>query len=137
MGLAIPTEKSVLYRSREHFGLQFKDVRQLSRQLQVVKCLILKYSKDPSGRQLYKYMLKRSKAFRKFPTSLRKPPRTLKRIHQLPAPLDMEQAERNLKFSLVKGSTSFPVDAFVRRDLVNVPPIYHLLNSTDKMPFLS
>ena len=57
LGLANSTEPSVIYRSRAHFGLNFKDIREFTRHLKVIQSHILKYSKDPSARKLYKYML--------------------------------------------------------------------------------
>ena len=53
MGLAASAEASVLYRSEEHFGLKFKDLKQVLRQLQVTRWHILKYSKDEQSRAVY------------------------------------------------------------------------------------
>ena len=57
VGLAKSAEPSILYRSNEHFGLNFKDVVQMKKQLEVVKWHILKYSKDEQVQQVYKYRL--------------------------------------------------------------------------------
>ena len=40
IGLAKSAEGSILYRSNEHFGLNFKDLRQMQKQLEVVKYII-------------------------------------------------------------------------------------------------
>ena len=57
VGLAKCAEPSVLYRSNENFGLNFKDLCQLEKQLRVIKWQILKYSTDTQMRQLYQYRL--------------------------------------------------------------------------------
>ena len=57
IGLAKCTESSILYRSNDHFGLNFKDLIQLERQLRVVKWHIIKYSKDAQMNQLYNFRL--------------------------------------------------------------------------------
>lgn len=57
IGLAQSSESSILYRSNEHFGLNFKNLIQMEKQLRVVKWHILKYSKDVQARQLYQYRL--------------------------------------------------------------------------------
>ena len=59
--LAKSTEGSILYRSNEHFGLNFKDLRQMQKQLEVVKWHIMKYSKDPQAQELYRYRLNRDR----------------------------------------------------------------------------
>ena len=61
IGLAKSTEGSILYRSNEHFGLNFKDLGQMQKQLEVVKWHIMKYSKDPQARELYRYRLDRDR----------------------------------------------------------------------------
>ena len=100
IGLAYPAEPSVLYRSRENFGLQFRNFRQLTTELHVIKNHILKYSKDGEIRKLYNFLLKTDKSSRNISGSLRKfiPEKSRKR--QLPATLELEQAERYLKFEL-------------------------------------
>ena len=57
IGLAKCAEPSILYRSPEHFGLNFKDLVQMEKQLHVIKWQIIKYSKDSQMQQLYKYRL--------------------------------------------------------------------------------
>ena len=57
VGLAKCTEPSILYRSNEHFGLNFKDLVQMEKQLRVIKWHIIKYSKDTQMQQLYNYRL--------------------------------------------------------------------------------
>ena len=124
LGLAHSSETSVLYRSRAHFGLQLKDIKQFTRRLRVVQSHILKYSKDESIRKLYRWMLDRARFFRKLSPSLRKPPSVPKRRHALPPPLDLEQAERNLVFLRVKGNSQTS-----RRGL-RYTPIRNILAST-------
>ena len=57
IGLAKCVEPSILYRSSEHFGLNFKDLVQMEKQLRVIKWQIIKYSKDTQMQQLYNYRL--------------------------------------------------------------------------------
>jgi len=57
IGLAKCAEPSILYRSSEHFGLNFKDLVQMEKQLRVIKWQIIKYSKDTQMQQLYNYRL--------------------------------------------------------------------------------
>ena len=57
IGLAKSSEPSILYRSNENFGLNFKDLRQVEKQLRVIKWHIIKYSKDSQLRQLFQYRL--------------------------------------------------------------------------------
>jgi len=57
IGLAKCAEPSILYRSTEHFGLNFKDLVQMEKQLRVIKWQIIKYSKDTQMQQLYNYRL--------------------------------------------------------------------------------
>lgn len=57
IGLAKCTEESILYRSHEHFGLNFKDLIQLEKQLRVIKWDILKCSKDKQMKELYEFRL--------------------------------------------------------------------------------
>ena len=57
VGLAKCAEPSVLYRSNEHFGLNFKDLVQMEKQLRVIKWHIIKYSKDSQMQQLDNYCL--------------------------------------------------------------------------------
>ena len=103
IGLASSAEPSVLYRSRENFGLQFRNFRQLTKELGVIKNHILKYSKDGEIRKLYRYLLNKDKRSRKISNSLRKFIPEKSRKHQLSGTLELEQAERCLKFELVRG----------------------------------
>src|SRR5690349_16428878 len=57
LGLAKSAEESVLYRSNEHFGLNFKELLQMQKQLEVVKWHIIKFSKDAQVQALYGYRL--------------------------------------------------------------------------------
>ena len=57
LGLAKSAEPSILYRRKEHFGLQLKDLQQQQNQLRVVKWHILKNSKDLDCQKLYRYRL--------------------------------------------------------------------------------
>ena len=57
IGLARCAEPSILYRSNHHFGLNFKDLVQMEKQLRVIKWHIIKTSKDSQLRQLYSYRL--------------------------------------------------------------------------------
>ena len=59
VGLAASAEASVLYRSHEHFGLNFKHLGDMLKRLQVVRWHILKYSNDPLSRGVYAHRLKR------------------------------------------------------------------------------
>ena len=59
LGLAASAEASVLYRAHEHFGLNFKDIGEMLERLQVAKWHIMKYSRDPNCRELYRYRLAR------------------------------------------------------------------------------
>ena len=61
VGLAAASEASVLYRSHEHFGLNFKHLGDMLQRLQVVKWHIMKYSRDKACRDLYHYRLSRDK----------------------------------------------------------------------------
>jgi len=56
IGLAKSDGESTLYGSNEHFRLNFKDLRQMQEQLEVVKWHIMKDSKDPQLK-LYRYRL--------------------------------------------------------------------------------
>ena len=58
IGLAKSAEGSILYRSNEHSRLNFKDLGQMQKQLEVVKWHIMKYSKDPQSQELYRYRLR-------------------------------------------------------------------------------
>ena len=62
MGLAACAEPFVLYRFEEHFGLKFKDLKQVLRQLQVTRWHILKNSKDRLARALYQFRLAQDRA---------------------------------------------------------------------------
>jgi hypothetical protein len=57
IGLSKSAEPSILYRSNEHFGLNFKDLGLLRKQLEVVKWHLHKYSRDVQSQQLYQYRL--------------------------------------------------------------------------------
>ena len=57
LGLARSATASVLYRSSEHFGLQFKHIGLNQRQLQVVKWHLMKHSRDPTTRAIYQRRL--------------------------------------------------------------------------------
>src|SRR5688572_25040468 len=59
MDLAACAEPSVLYRTNEHFGLNFKDIGLIGKQVRIVKWHIHKHSKDPQARALYRWRLKR------------------------------------------------------------------------------
>ena len=61
MGLAAAAEASVLYRSHEHFGLNFKHLGDMLQRLQVARWHILKYSSDAQARALYNHRLQRDK----------------------------------------------------------------------------
>ena len=61
LGLASSAEASILYRSTEHFGLNFKHLADNLHQLQIVKWHLMKYSKDPQARKLYAYRLQRER----------------------------------------------------------------------------
>ena len=61
VGLAKSAEGSILYRANEHFGLNFKDLGQMQKQLEVVKWHIMKCSKDPQAQELYRYRLDRDR----------------------------------------------------------------------------
>jgi len=58
IGLAASAEASILYRSKSNFGLQFKDLVQVKRQLHLVKWHLMKYSKVPESQKIYQYRLK-------------------------------------------------------------------------------
>jgi hypothetical protein len=55
MGLAAPAEASILYRSRNHFGIQLKNLAEMQRQLRIVKWHIMKNSTVLESRKLYHY----------------------------------------------------------------------------------
>jgi hypothetical protein len=61
IGLAKSAESSVLYRSCEHFGLNFKNLTVVLQQLQVTKWYILKHSRDANMQKLYAYRLQRER----------------------------------------------------------------------------
>ena len=63
VGLAASAEASVLYRSHEHFGLNFKHLGDMLQRLQVAKWHIMKYSFDENIRKLYHYRLSRGKHY--------------------------------------------------------------------------
>src|SRR5205814_1062458 len=62
IGLNATMEPSILYRSSNHFGLNFKDLRMILKQSQVIRWHILKYAKDPVSRKLYSYRLSQGQA---------------------------------------------------------------------------
>jgi hypothetical protein len=62
IGLNATTEPSILYRASNHFGLNFKDLKMILKQSQVVRWHILKYAKDPLARKLYAYRLSQDQA---------------------------------------------------------------------------
>ena len=84
LGLAKSCESSILYRSREHFGLNLQCIREYSKRLKVSRMQLLKHSLDPGIRRLYTYLLQRDRKLRVITSSLRKfiPPK--KRQSQLP-----------------------------------------------------
>jgi len=92
LGLAVPAEPSVLYRTNEHFGLNFKDLVQVQRQLKVVKWHIVKHSKDPQTRQLFQHRLKLDM---KGQTG---------KGHALSPCMQIESLERSVEFDLILGS---------------------------------
>ena len=77
----------------------------MAKRLHVAKFHIIKYSPDVRMRKLYAHLLARSKFNRGYSDSLRAfipPP---KRKHQLSGPLELEAAERYVKFQQVKGNS--------------------------------
>ena len=56
--IARSTNTAVLYRTSEHFGLQFKNLRALNYQLQIIKWHIVKHSADENIRSIYQRRLK-------------------------------------------------------------------------------
>ena len=105
LGMARSCEPSVIYRSREHFGLNFRDIREYSKRLKVARMHLLKNSLDPTIRKLYAFLLTRDMKRRGVTTSLRKhiPPK--KRQSQLPATLELEKSLRQVDFLKVKGKS--------------------------------
>jgi hypothetical protein len=53
LGLAASTEAGILYRSNVHFGLGFKCLTEVHKQLQAIKWQIMKSSKDYTANKLY------------------------------------------------------------------------------------
>ena len=53
MGLAHSAEPLILYRSNTHFGLAFKHLGAMHKQLQIAKWHIMKHSRDPSARAIF------------------------------------------------------------------------------------
>ena len=92
IGLAKCMEPSVLYRSRENFGLNFMDLRRLYRDLQVSRYHILKYSKDEQIKHLYVHLLKREQKRKNSIPSLKRPPRK-KSCKVFSGPLELERLE--------------------------------------------
>ena len=103
LGLPITAESSTLYRSKKHFGLAFKDIAEVSKQLQVAKLHIIKYSKDLRLQRLYDFTLNDHKLNLNMCSSLRKFIPASNR--QLPPILILENAERQLLFQRIKGNT--------------------------------
>lgn len=58
-GVHRSAEVGVLYRPKEHFGLGLTKISIHFKKMGVVKCLLLKHSKDPNIRQLYSDRVKR------------------------------------------------------------------------------
>ncbi len=61
MGLAKSADGDVLYRSNKHFGLNIKNVNEVTRRLRVIKWHIMKNSLDLQSRLLYSNRLLRDK----------------------------------------------------------------------------
>jgi len=57
MGMARCANTSILYRSSEHFGLEFKHLPVMHAQQQVVKWHLMKHSQDPIARAVYQRRL--------------------------------------------------------------------------------
>ena len=109
MGLAKSAEASILYRSRVHFGLQFKHLREMQDQLQVTKWHIIKYSDDPNAKRLYEYKLKRDEKGH-FGTGRKSTPR-----------LKLEQSERNVTLDgMARGNTGVTGLGFLKSDKLPV-----------------
>ena len=77
----------------------------MAKRLHVAKYHITKYSSDNRMRKLYVYLLARAKFYRGHSDSLKAFKQPPKRKHQLPAPLELEAAERYVKFLQIKGNT--------------------------------
>jgi len=92
IGLARCMDPSVLYRSRENFGLNFTDLRRLHKNLQVSKYHILKYSKDEQIKNLYTHLLQREQKRKNTIPSLKRPPRK-KPYKGFSGPLELERLE--------------------------------------------
>ena len=105
MGLAKSCEPSILYRSRENFGLNFHKLREYTKRIRVTRMQLLKCSLDPDIRSLYNYLVDRDKKLRGVSSSLRKyiPPK--RRVSQLPPTLELERALRQVKFLKIKGNS--------------------------------
>jgi hypothetical protein len=64
-GLHIGTDAGCLYRSKESFGLGLTSLVSHYRQLQVVKCHLLKHSLDPDIRKTYAFRAQRESLFKR------------------------------------------------------------------------
>ena len=62
IGLTKTISTSVLYRSRDHFGLALTDLTTHLKKMQVCRMHIHKYSQDETSRKLYEYLKNRDKA---------------------------------------------------------------------------
>ena len=71
--LAKSCEPSILYRSKEHFGLNLKDLKEYAKRLKAVRMHILKNSLDPKISNLYEFLLKRDMKSRGISSSPQKP----------------------------------------------------------------
>ena len=105
LGLAKSCEPSILYRSREHFGLQLLDLREFRKRLRTARAHILKHSSDKAIRNLYAYVLLQERKSRKVPTSLKKfiPP-SKKKTHAPPC-MELEAAENYIQRMKFIGHT--------------------------------
>ena len=61
LGVTKTITESVLYRSKDHFGLGLCDLVTHLKKMQVCRMHMIKYSQDDSSRSLYKYMRERDK----------------------------------------------------------------------------
>ena len=105
MGLAKSCEPSILYRSRENFGLNFNKLREYTKRIRVTRMQLLKCSLDPDIRRLYDYLVNKYMKLRGGSSSLRKyiPPK--RRVSQLPPTLELERSLRQVKFLKIRGNS--------------------------------
>ena len=61
LGITKSITESVLYRSKDHFGLGLIDLETHLKIMQVCRMHMLKYSQDDSSKNLYEYMRERDK----------------------------------------------------------------------------